>query len=319
MDVKDPGKRIVVAGIFMLAAAALTGCASDNPAAPPAAAPPTASSKLGTIEANVTYCLPAGVDHTLDLYYPTQAPAGLYPVVVYIHGGQLIKGNKGAGAGTPAAMWRSTLTPQGYVFVSINYRLGPADRFPAMIEDAKCAIRFLRANAATYNIDPNRIGVTGTSSGGYLAALVALSNTNVLEGTGGWLGVSSRVRAAVVEYGADMDLRQPNYSAAEVEGRTNAFPQPLPADLMAAGTPILHVSSDDPPFMFFHGEKDMLVDRQDNIDINNALKAVGVQSSFTLVLNGVHGWDSEPAGPIDPSWPQILQLELNFFNTYLKN
>jgi acetyl esterase/lipase len=237
MDVKDAVKRIVVAVMWVLAALALSGCASDTPpAAPPS--PPSANSKLGTIESNITYCTGAGVPQMRDIYYP---------------------------------------------------------------------------------IDPNRIGVTGTSSGGYLAALIALSNTNVLEGTGGWPGVSSRVRAAVVEYGADMDLRQPNYSAAEVEGRINAFPQPLPADLTAAGTPILHVSSDDPPFMFFHGEKDMLVDRQDNFDINNALRAVGVQSSFTLVLNGVHGWDSEPAGPINPSWPQILQLELNFFNTYLKN
>ena len=126
MDVKDAGKRIVVAGIFMLAAAALTGCASDNPAAPPAAAPPTASSKLGTIEANVTYCT-APASRTLDLYYPTQAPAGLYPVVVYIHGGQLIQGQQGRVApGRRRPCGDQTLTPQGYVFVSINYRLGPA-------------------------------------------------------------------------------------------------------------------------------------------------------------------------------------------------
>ena len=317
MDVTGAGKRIVAAGMLALAAFALTGCSSDNnPATPPSAAPPT--SKLGTTVSNITYCTGAGIAQTLDFYYPTQASSALYPVVVYIHGGQLIMGSKNAPAGSPADMWKSTLTPQGYAFVSINYRLGPANKFPAMIEDAKCAIRYLRANAATYNINPNRIGVTGTSSGGYLAALVALSTSPGLEGNGGWPGVSSRVQAAVVEYGADMDLRQPNYSAAEVEGRTQAYPQPVPADITASGTVILHVSSDDPPFLFFHGEKDMLVDRQDNIDINNALKAVGVSSNFTLVLNAGHGWDNA-FGPLSPTWDQILQTELTFFNTYLKN
>ena len=165
----------------------------------------------------------------------------------------------------------------------------------------------------------NRIGVTGTSSGGFLAALIALSNTNVLEGTGGYPGVSSRVRAAVIEYGADMNLLQPPYSQAEADERTAAIPVPPPAGLLVTGSAITHVSSDDPPFLILHGEKDMATDKQDSIDLYNALKAVGVPSSFTLVLNGVHGWDSEPAGPINPSWPQILQLELNFFNTYLKN
>jgi acetyl esterase/lipase len=74
----------------------------------------------------------------------------------------------------------------------------------------------------------------------------------------------------------------------------------------------------DPPFFFIHGARDSLVDPQDNRDIDARLRSVGVPSSFQLVTNGVHGWDSEPAGPISPSWAQILQMELAFFDTYLK-
>lgn len=295
------------------------GCSKATTPTSPTAntpTPPAATSKLGTTELNVTYCSPGGVPQQLDIYYPLASATSLYPVIVYIHGGQLIMGNKGAAPGTPAGEWRAAATPRGYAVVSINYRLGPTYKFPAMIEDANCAIRYLRANAAAHNLDPNRIGVTGTSSGGYLAALVALADpvSTGFAGSGGWPGVSSRVHAAVVEYGADMDPQQPPYSSAELAGRTGGYNIPPPAN----ATVINHVSTGDPPFFFIHGARDPLVDAQDNRDIDARLRSVGVPSSFQLVTNGVHGWDNEPFGPISPTWAQILQAELAFFDTYLK-
>jgi len=301
-----------------LAPLVLVGCAKETapPTSPGTTTPPPATSKLGTSSLNVTYCAPGGVAQLLDIYYPLQSATSLFPVIVYIHGGQLIMGNKGTAApGTPAGEWRTAATPRGYAVVSINYRLGPTFKFPAMIEDANCAIRYLRANAATLSINPDRIGVTGTSSGGYLAALVALTDSSAgFADNGGYPGVSSRVHAAVVEYGADMDPQQPPYSNAEQVGRQGAFLVPV----MPSATVINHVTPGDPPFFFIHGARDSLVDPQDNRDIDARLRSVGVPSSFQLVTNGVHGWDSEPAGPISPSWAQILQMELAFFDTYLK-
>src|SRR6185436_5116055 len=122
--------------------------------------------------------------------------SGKFPLIVYIHGGELIEGDKRFGPNSEPFSFRESFNGAGYAFVSINYRLGPTFRFPAMIEDAKCSIRFLRATAATTFIDPDRIGVIGTSSGAYLATLVGLTDASAgFDGTGGYAGVSSRVRA----------------------------------------------------------------------------------------------------------------------------
>jgi acetyl esterase/lipase len=261
------------------------GGGTKNPASATSSdpAPSGIGAKLGTAQFDVTYCSPDGAAQRLDLFYPSQAPGANVPVIVHIHGGQLIKGNKGSNPGTPAGMWKPAVLARGYVFVSINYRLGPTYRFPAMIEDAKCAIRYLRANASTLFIDADRIGVTGTSSGGYLAALVATADPSAgFDGNGGYQGVPSRVRAAVIEYGADMNLAQPVYSAAELEERQGAFPQPTPASLIFSATVVNHVTPDDPPCFLLHGDHDMATNPQDSIDLNAKLQSVGVPSSFRV-------------------------------------
>jgi acetyl esterase/lipase len=311
------------AALALCVACAACGGGS-NPAGPSTGSASSSSSsgvaaKLGTQQLNVVYCTPAGGPQLLDIYYPGIAPAsGRFPVIVYIHGGQLIKGNKGTGAGTPAGMWLPAAAARGYVFVSINYRLGPTHRFPTMLEDSKCAIRYLRATANASLIDPDRIGVTGTSSGGSLSAMVATIPPGAGVDVGEHAAFSSRVRAAVIEYGADLNLTQPPYSGAELEGREGGFPNPLTPSIISLGTVVNHVSSDDPPFFLIHGDKDPLVDSQDMIDLDNALRAVGVTSSFRFVTNGTHGWDNTPFGPISPSWEQILQMELDFFDQHLK-
>jgi acetyl esterase/lipase len=276
--------------------------------------------RLGSSTTNVTYCSPGGVPQRLDVYYPGSSSSQTGPVIVYIHGGQLIAGDKAAPAGSPAGEWRPVATGGGYVFVSINYRLGPTYRYPAMIEDAKCAIRFLRANAATYRIDPNRIGVTGTSSGGYLAALIGVTDGSAgLEGTGGFAGVSSRVQAVVNEYGANMNLTVPAYSPAELECRLEAYPQPPPPAVIFSGTVINHVTRDDPPFFTIHGERDPAANPQASAELHARLTAAGVSSTLQWVMNGGHGWSPQFStfGPISPTWPQILQMEIAFFDQHL--
>ena len=130
--------------------------------------------------------------------------------------------------------------------------------------------------------------------------------------------MSSRVRAAVIEYGADLDLTQPPYSDAEKVGRDGGFPMPLTPTVIAQATVVNHVTADDPPFYIVHGDHDPLVDPQDSVTLDARLRSVGVASSFMYVINGVHAWDNTPFGPINPSWDQLLQLELAFFDRYLK-
>src|SRR5262249_39045436 len=131
----------------------------------------------------------------LDLYVPERADTPL-PVIVWIHGGAWMGGSKDGGV--PALPFLG----KGYAVASVNYRLSQHAVFPAQIQDCKAAIRWLRANAKTYNLDPERIGVWGASAGGHLVALLGTSGgVEDLEGKGGNADQSSRVQAVVDFFG----------------------------------------------------------------------------------------------------------------------
>ncbi|MEM7455677.1 MAG: alpha/beta hydrolase fold domain-containing protein, partial [Planctomycetota bacterium] len=143
--------------------------------------------------------------HKLDIYLPADAASDENesdsasreprPLVVWVHGGGWRNGDK---RGTPA----TTLLEHGYVVASINYRLSGHAIFPAQVHDCKAAIRWLRANAETYNIDPQRIGVWGSSAGGHLVAMLGTSgDDDTMEGQIGVTGVSSRVQAVCDWFG----------------------------------------------------------------------------------------------------------------------
>lgn len=167
----------------------------------PPAQPLFTPSLLGKSQRDLTYCIVDGVELKMDVYYPPPPASGRFPAVVYIHGGQLIAGTKAAVMPPASAINGPAYTAHGYVFVSLDYRLGPEYKLPTMIEDVKCAIRHLRARAAAYNINPDRIGVIGTSSGGYLVAMLGVADASAgFEGKGAFEGVSSRVQAVVAEY-----------------------------------------------------------------------------------------------------------------------
>ncbi|MCS7032436.1 MAG: alpha/beta hydrolase, partial [Phycisphaerae bacterium] len=138
----------------------------------------------------------------LDLYLPPKPETPL-PVVVWIHGGGWSSGSKD----NPPAV---RLTSQGYAVASINYRLTDSATFPAQIHDAKAAIRWLRAHADHYGLDPARIGVWGASAGGQLALLLGVgADVPELEGTlGEHRDQSSRV-ACVVDYFGTVEFRKP--------------------------------------------------------------------------------------------------------------
>lgn len=158
------------------------------------------------VEENLTYGKAGDTEVKLDLARPEGE--GLFPAIVFIHGGGWAKGNRQAYRGGIEAAAR-----RGYVAATISYRLMQYDEakketttaapiFPAQIHDAKAAIRWVRANAEKYHVDPNRIGVTGGSAGGHLSLLVGLTDpASGLEGESGNPDQSSRVQAVVNVFG----------------------------------------------------------------------------------------------------------------------
>jgi acetyl esterase/lipase len=187
---------------------------------PAATSTPTATpidpAKLGTVERDVTYCTMNTVPVKMDVYYPATA-SGPWPAVIIVHGGAWIVGDKTT---TASLAIQPGLTERGLLVVSINYRLAPAFPWPSMIEDAKCAVRSLRANARAYNLDPDRIAIEGDSVGAQLALLVGLTDPSAGWDVGPYLDFSSQVQAVVDFFGPTI-LNDPTlYDLVSSEGRS---------------------------------------------------------------------------------------------------
>lgn len=264
------------------------------------------SSKLGTVEKDVTYCTADDVALKMDVYYPSENNGG-FPVAMYVHGGGWRKGDKGSGAGEVEFL---ELQKAGFLVVSVNYRLAPEYVFPAMIEDVKCAVRSLRAHADEYNLDPNRIGVFGSSAGGHLVAMLGATDESAGFDVGEYLEYSSRVQAVVDMFGpADLTSAIANDS----ETVNSAF-----GDFdLALASPVTYVSADDPPFLILHGEEDALVPIEQSEELLAKLQAAGVDSELVRVANAGHGF-KPVGGEISPSREEISRLIKDFFEKILK-
>jgi acetyl esterase/lipase len=221
----------------------------------------------------------------LDLYLPEKADRPL-PLIVWIHGGAWLAGNKdGGGPPLPYA-------GKGYAVASINYRLSQHAKFPAQIEDCKAAIRWLRANAKKYQLDPDRFAVWGASAGGHLVALLGTSgDVKDLEGDGGNLEQSSRVQAVVDWFGpTDMTKMGGRHDAPESpESKLLGGPVQDNKDKAARANPITYVSKDDPPFLIMHGDEDKTVPFSQSELLAEALKNAGVEVTLTRIEGAGHG------------------------------
>jgi len=220
----------------------------------------------------------------LDLYVPEKAE-GRLPLVVWIHGGAWQAGSK---EGCPAV----PLTAKGYAVASINYRLSQHAIFPAQIEDCKAAIRWLRANAAKYHLDPDHIGVWGASAGGHLVALLGTTGGEKdLEGNGGNLDQSSRVQCVVDWFGpsnlATMGKQadKPGTPVARLIGG----PAQENKEKARKASPLTYVSKDSAPFLIMHGDKDNIVPPSQSDVLAEALRKVGVEVKLQIVEGNGHG------------------------------
>ena len=151
--------------------------------------PPLVVPDSVTVEKDITYARYGTREMKLDLYRPSHG-AGLFPGVVFIHGGAWTMGGK-----ADFSHQAVYLAGKGYVCVSIEYRLSKEAPYPAALYDSKAAVRWLRAHAKVYNVDSNKIAAVGGSSGGQLAAMLGTtSDARTMEGDGGNEGISSRVQ-----------------------------------------------------------------------------------------------------------------------------
>ncbi len=209
------------------------------------------------------------------------------------------------------------LISRGYLVAAINYRLAPEYKFPAQIEDVKCAIRFLRAKASFYGIDPDRIGAWGGSAGGHLVALLGTADTNAgLEGLGGYMDYSSHV-SAVVDFFGPSDIQElfPEYG---MPALVNIFDTPNPKSPKAkVASPVTYVTPDDPPFLIIHGNKDDLVPLSQSEILYDRLKAAGVPVTLVEVKNGGHGF-APTGGSISPTRAEITNMVADFFDKHVK-
>jgi len=304
-------KKILFSGLVALAIT-LSACGqAATPAPTPTPAPsPTPFGKYGQSLIDVTYCSPAGQPQKMDLYFPSSG--GPWPVFLYVHGGGWDKGDKAEGAG-----W-NYLNDQGYLVVSVNYRLAAYNvKFPAMIEDVKCAVRYLRAHALEYNLNPDRIGALGASAGGHLVALLGTADKSAGWDVGEYADQSSRVQAVVAEaVFSDFTLKMPNSIAMAVYFALGELPGSV-STVLAAASPVTYVMPDDPPFLILHGEKDGLSPVEQAQTLDAKLKAAGVSSTLIIVQGGLHSLNSADGSPTVPTQEQISQAILDFLNANL--
>jgi acetyl esterase/lipase len=235
--------------------------------------------------------------------------------VIYLHGGSWIGGDHESG-GFIIQQIGDALNQKGFLVASANYRLGPAEPWPAQIADAKCAVRFLRANAETLDIDPKEIGIWGHSAGAHLALLVGTAGPDAGWDSGPYPNQPSTVEA-VADFAGPSDL----VTLGEEEGLPGVVqdnfvsllghvpPEQVPAELKAA-SPVNYVSKDDPPFLIIHGDMDPIVPLAQSQEMASALESVDVPVSFVVVKGGGHALD-EPGA--QPDTDQIEALIVDFF------
>ncbi|WP_165227150.1 alpha/beta hydrolase fold domain-containing protein [Aquisphaera insulae] len=247
------------------------------------------------IEKEIAYAGTTDPRQKLDLYLPREPKGtGPLPVVVNIHGGAWMGGDKSMGVDELLPLVASG----EYAVASINYRLSGQAIWPAQVHDCKAAIRWVRANAAKYHIDADRIGVIGASAGGHLVAMLGASGKAAgLEGEiGPHKGVSTTIRCVVDEFGpSDLHAMGGSHDAANSpESRLIGATVPENKDRARAASPVTYVTKETPPFLIFHGTKDPVVPFNQSERMAAALRAADVPVLFVHVVGAGHGGFRNP-------------------------
>jgi acetyl esterase/lipase len=261
----------------------------------------------------------------LDIYLP-ETGEGPFPVIIAIHGGGFEIGDKGD-------IGQSSMLQgldRGYAVVSINYRLSQESIFPAQIYDCKAAVRFTRAHAAQYHLDPTRVAAWGASAGGHLSALVGTSaGVAELEDLSmGYADSSSRVDVVVDWFGPagnfltmDAELEENGLRIPDQDHSDDDSPESHllghkiteVADLVALASPITYITRDVPYFLIQHGRIDPGVPVQQSMQLASAIERVAGKERVTLEI-------LEGATHMDPAFetPENVNRVFRFLNDHLK-
>jgi acetyl esterase/lipase len=267
------------------------------------------------VDRNLTFAKVDGRNLVLDIYRP-EKQEGALPVVVWMFGGAFRTDNRLALA--DLTTW---LTQHGFAVAVISYRLSGEAIFPAQVHDCKAAVRWLRANAAAYNLDAKHIGAWGVSSGGYLATMLGVTDgVKALEGDLGNGEESSCVQAVVDFYGRSDFLKmdearlpdgQIHDSADSPESQLIGAPIQQVPERVREANPITYVNESAPPFLILHGTDDLLVPVNQSELLYASLKEAGVDAAFFELVGVGHG------GPHFVT-PVVRAMVLAFFNQHLK-
>jgi acetyl esterase/lipase len=256
----------------------------------------------------------------MDVLIPQSA--NRKPLVVYIPGGAFLRAPRQG-----ALDLRTFVAEAGFVVASIQYRTSSEGAtYRDSLVDAKSAIRYLRAHAQEYGIDPDHVGVWGESAGGYLAAMIGLTNGEHDFDQGEHLDQSSAVQAAIDKFGpseagklaVDFDDKTRRSAATRASyislymGATAAGTPPP-----AAANPLTHIDPSDPPFLLFHGTQDKLISPSQTLILHNALKAAHVDSKRYVLEGAGHG-DLAFLGDADAGLPWSSQQTMGILVDFLK-
>ena len=298
----------------------------ENAPTPPAGWPTENALKLGYLLGRVDTVdirnveVPSGVeerkdleyghvgDHSLrlDLYSPKKLTKPV-PGLIFIHGGGWSGGHR-----SDYKLYAVEFARKGYVVATISYRFAPEYRFPAAVEDAKCAVRWMRVNAAELHVDPERIAVIGGSAGGYLALMVGYTaNSMTFDGHGGHEEVSSSVRAVVDLYGpTNLDTPIGRKSDLVYNFLGKKFEDD--PELFRIASPINYATAESPPTFVLHGTIDSTVPVAQSDALVEKLKKLGVPCWYDRLDGWPHTMDI-----VKSVNDRTQTLLLRFFETYL--
>ena len=238
-----------------------------------------------TWEKNVTFATVGRDTVQFDAAIP--AGSGPFPCVVVFHGGAWKYGSRADTAG-----FAKQLAENGYVGVTASYRLAPKYKWPAQIEDAKTVVRFLRANAAKYKLDPAKLGVLGFSAGGHLAAMLGTTDKDAGFDGGLFPNESSRPQCVVDYFGpADLPLyaESPGIEAAYFRSFLGGRFKDVP-EVYKKASPMEYASKNAAPILIVHGTADVIVPVIHSERFHKKLTEAGAASELITVPGMGHGW-----------------------------
>jgi acetyl esterase/lipase len=247
--------------------------------------PPAPPNIIG--KTNITYCTLNGRDLHLDVFYPSAKSKKPIPAVLMIHGGGWRSGNRAQHI--PMAQ---QIAGKGYVTVTVEYRLSTEALYPAAVNDLKTAIRWLRANAKTYNIDTNKIAIWGFSAGGQLATLIGTTNGSTLfPGDGLYQKFSDHVQA-IVDVDGTLAFIHPESSEGDDSKRKSAgtlwfgYSKTERPDLWVQAGALSHVDSKTPPIVFINSSVDRM--HAGRTDFINKLDSLHIYSEVHALPDTPH-------------------------------